>query len=61
MKAWIKNAAKRFALWLIKGTLGAIVIMASFVLVAEWMAGCGETYTDANGAVHANGCIIIHK
>ena len=59
MKAWIKNTAKRFALWLIKGTIGAIVIFASLIVIAEWMAGCGESYTDAYGVVHANGCMIL--
>ena len=29
------------------------------VLVLEWMAGCGESYVDANGVRHQNECVFI--
>jgi hypothetical protein len=29
------------------------------VLLAEWMAGCGETYTTAKGTVRKNECLFI--
>jgi hypothetical protein len=35
--------------------LGAIM---AFIL-AEWMAGCGQTYQDAAGVVHVGQCLII--
>lgn len=33
------------------------VLMPLFIV--EWMAGCGETYTDATGKVHINECVFI--
>lgn len=43
--------------------LGAVVtVMLSLVLVVgviEYLAGCGETYIDAEGQRHQNECIII--
>jgi hypothetical protein len=39
---------------------GAVVIAALMaVFLLEWMAGCGETYTDSKGVRHANECIFI--
>lgn len=35
------------------------VLMAVFLL--EWMAGCGETYTDSKGVQHANECLFINR
>lgn len=29
------------------------------MLILEWMAGCGETYVDANGVRHQNECLFI--
>jgi hypothetical protein len=35
-------------------------MMGFFSLVAvEWLAGCGETYTDANGQTHQYECVFI--
>lgn len=43
--------------------VGAVVMaMFSLVLVVgviEYLAGCGETYIDAEGKRHQNECIII--
>lgn len=33
------------------------VLMPIFII--EWAAGCGETYTDSTGKVHAYECIFI--
>ena len=34
--------------------------LTSFVL-AEWLAGCGETWVDAAGVRHANKCLFINN
>lgn len=31
-----------------------------FVVIIEWLAGCGESYTDANGVVHQYECVFIN-
>jgi hypothetical protein len=30
------------------------------VITVEWMAGCGESYTDAYGKLHLNECVFIN-
>ncbi len=45
--------------------IASVVMMLIFgifsaVLVIEWMAGCGESYTDAKGNVHLNECVFIN-
>jgi hypothetical protein len=36
-----------------------LALLAFFVyLMLEWAVGCGETYTDSKGKVHANECIV---
>jgi hypothetical protein len=39
-----------------------MVLFCTFmaVLAIEWMAGCGESYTDANGKMHLNECVFIN-
>ena len=29
------------------------------LIVVEWMAGCGETYIDANGNEHQHECVFL--
>jgi hypothetical protein len=29
------------------------------LFLVEWAAGCGETYTDANGVTHQNECVFL--
>jgi len=41
------------------GTLAFSAFLA--VMLLEWMAGCGETYIDANGNRHAHECMFIGK
>ena len=49
---------KRVARWVL--TVAAVTAFALLgaVILIEWMAGCGETYTDAKGEQHANQCIF---
>ena len=37
------------------------VVMLGFIaiVVIEWMAGCGESYVDANGVRHQYECVFI--
>lgn len=51
---------KRVAVWLAQATVGLALMLAFVVLLAEWMAGCGETYVDSNRVRHANECIFLH-
>lgn len=37
--------------------VGFAVLLSLFVM--EWMAGCGETYTDSKGKVHQHECLFI--
>jgi hypothetical protein len=30
------------------------------IITIEWMAGCGESYTDAYGKRHLNECVFIN-
>lgn len=40
--------------------LGVVAFAAMLaVLLIEWMAGCGETYVDANGVRHQYECVFI--
>jgi hypothetical protein len=39
-----------------------LAMMGFFALVAvEWAAGCGESYTDANGVEHQYECLILDR
>ena len=55
----------REPLWLrivkLAGVSLMVVAFASFmaVMVIEWLAGCGESYVDANGVRHINECVFI--
>lgn len=53
---WLRVA--RWASYVISATVIG-VLMAAFLL--EWMAGCGETYTDSKGVQHANECLFINR
>lgn len=44
--------------------IGSVMLMIAFagfltVLIMEWMAGCGETYVDANGERHQYECLFL--
>jgi hypothetical protein len=37
-----------------------VLFMALMTIVmVEWAAGCGETYTDAQGVEHQNECVFL--
>jgi hypothetical protein len=55
------NILKRFAVWLIQGLLSAALLILFVVLVAEWAAGCGESYVDAKGKTHVGECIFLDR
>lgn len=40
-------------------TIALGVILA--VLIAEWAAGCGETYIDSKGVRHQNECLFVRR
>ena len=41
-------------------TIATLCMVATFTLiVAEWAAGCGETYVDAYGKRHAYECMFL--
>jgi len=52
---------KALGLWILQGIIG-VLLMGFFVLmVAEWAAGCGETYVDSKGNRHQNECLFINR
>ena len=55
------NILKRFAVWLIQGLLSAALLIFFVVLLAEWAAGCGESYVDAKGKTHVGECIFLGR
>ena len=55
------NILKRIAVWLIQGLLGLSFIAFVALMVAEWAAGCGESYVDAKGKTHVGECIFLDR
>lgn len=55
------NIIKRFFIWLIQGLLGLAFIALAVLMVAEWAAGCGESYVDAKGKTHIGECIFLDR
>jgi hypothetical protein len=51
---------KRILRWLFTAVVMVLFCTFMAVVVIEWMAGCGESYTDANGNVHLNECVFIN-
>ena len=56
----MKNLLKRFIVWLVQGLLGLVLIGLLAIMLAEWFAGCGETYIDAKGVRHPHECLFIN-
>jgi hypothetical protein len=50
---------KRVLRWLLQVAVVTGFAVLIVIVLAEWMAGCGETYVDAKGVRHANDCIIV--
>jgi hypothetical protein len=45
---------------LLLNLLAIFVIGVALSIVAlEWFAGCGDTYVDARGRHHMNGCLFL--
>ncbi len=51
---------KRILRWLMTAVVMVLFCTFMAVLAIEWMAGCGESYTDAKGNVHLNECVFIN-
>lgn len=45
------------------GEILVTLLLAGFFafVILEWMAGCGETYVDAQGKTHQHECIFFGK
>lgn len=50
---------KTIAHYTILLTLYVAILCLSAVMLVEWVSGCGETYTDANGVEHMYECTFI--
>ena len=57
LKHLMTRYLKPLVLWLLQGIIGAAMVLFFAYMLAEWAAGCGETYTDSKGKVHINECI----
>lgn len=57
----MKNLLKALAVWLFQAIIGLIMMAFLVVMVAEWAAGCGETYVDSKGVRHQNECLFIKR
>jgi len=59
----MKQTIKRIAMFLFQSILGLCLFAMLVVVVADYTAGCGQTYIDSHGAVHAvaknSECIFI--
>lgn len=53
--SFAKRAARILAYAIVCGILSGLVAL----FIAEWAAGCGETYTDSQGVVHKYECIFL--
>jgi hypothetical protein len=51
---------KRILRWLFTALMTVLFCTFMAVLAIEWMAGCGESYTDAKGNVHLHECVFIN-
>lgn len=54
------SVAKRILRWLFTALMTVLFCTLMAVITIEWMAGCGESYTDAKGNVHLNECVFIN-
>lgn len=59
----MKQIIKRIAMFLFQSILGLCLFAMLVVFVADYTAGCGQTYTDSTGVVHPiaknSECIFI--
>lgn len=57
---------KHYILWILYALTALLTVGFSLffaVLLMEWMAGCGESYIDADGVWHQYECLFLtlHK
>ena len=45
--------------FLLGAAFTVVFALAGAVILIEWLAGCGETYIDANGTRHAYECVFL--
>ena len=45
--------------WVANVIVTALMAVGIAIVLMEWVAGCGETYTDAKGVTHVHECIFI--
>lgn len=59
----MKDIIKRIAMFLFQSIVGLCLLTMLVVFVFDYTAGCGQTYTDSTGTVHAvaknSECIFI--
>lgn len=46
--------------WAAEALVTVLIAVALGVLLIEWMAGCGQSYTDYQGTVHVGQCVFIN-
>jgi hypothetical protein len=51
---------KKIIEWTVSAVIMVIFGAGLAVITIEWMAGCGESYTDAYGKRHLNECVFIN-
>mgnify|MGYP006285583771 CR=1 FL=1 len=52
---------KALAMWLLQAIIGLVFMGFVGLMMAEWMAGCGESYIDARGIRHQNECLFLNR
>jgi hypothetical protein len=50
---------QRVARWVFVVAVGTVFAVLGAAVLIEYMAGCGETYTNAKGEQHANECVFV--
>ena len=51
---------KKLVDWAVAAVTMVVFAAMMAVVTIEWMAGCGESYVDANGKRHLNECVFIN-
>jgi hypothetical protein len=49
----------KYLAWLVQALISLALAGFFVLMVAEWSAGCGETYVDSKGVRHQNECLFI--
>jgi hypothetical protein len=57
----MKRLIELVTLWVIPTLLWVCIMALTAVMAVEWVAGCGETYIDANGVTHQHECVFIKR